>query len=225
MLKQLPSSLSMFSRKELQTLAKQNGIKANIKSDDLQFKLKHLFMLPMDTKMDTKMDIEAISQIVEETTVKPEQQSQVSVELNITHDHTIENCGFGNVPTEIVNKTYKDGRAFSHLIEPWLESNYPLQYIPGCKSYDFIDKNHPEILYDAKTFTKGGCSFCPSNMLGQGRVFDKEKFEEKTKKLIFCIVSNINFPDIKVKFIRGIDLIKLYPTGKIPLKDFIKFFN
>ena len=80
---------------------------------------------------------------------------------------------------------------FSHFIEHWISNNYPLTHVDGCKSHDFIDINDSTILYDEKTFTKGGCNFCPSNMLGQGRKFDKEVFTEKTKKLIFCIVSNV----------------------------------
>ena len=62
-------------------------------------------------------------------------------------------------------------------------------------------------------------------MIGQGRKFDKEIFEKKTKKLIFCIVSNIDFPNIKVKFIKGEDLIKDYPNGKISFKNYVKFFD
>jgi hypothetical protein len=62
-------------------------------------------------------------------------------------------------------------------------------------------------------------------MKGQGRKFDLDVFTEKTKKLIFIIVSNVNFPEIKVKFMRGTDLLTLYPKGKIPSKDRVKFFN
>ena len=36
---------------------------------------------------------------------------------------------------------------------------------------------------------------------------------------------NINFPEIKVKFVRGSDLIQTYPKGSIPLKDHAKFFD
>ena len=60
-------------------------------------------------------------------------------------------------------------------------------------------------------------------MLGQGRTFDQAVFEEKTKKLIFCIVSNINFPNIKVRFVEGETLLKNYPKGVIPLKEHDKF--
>jgi len=148
-----------------------------------------------------------------------------SVVLNTTFNHIINDIGFGGLSTEKVNDIFKDGRMFSGFIEPWIALHYPVNHITGCKSYDFTDKEYPDILYDEKTFTKNGCKFCPSNMIGVGRKFNKEIFEEKTKKLIFCIVSNIDFPNIKIKFVKGVDLMVLYPTGNIPSKDHIKFFN
>jgi hypothetical protein len=148
-----------------------------------------------------------------------------SIELNKTFTHTIEDFSFGNLSKEYITEIFKDGRPFSYFIEKWLEQNYPLKHITGCKSYDFVDMNNNDILYDEKTFTRQGCNFCPSNMLGQGRKFNEEVFIEKSNKLIFCIVSNINFPEIKIKFMKGSDLIKLYPKGKISLKEHIKFFN
>ena len=148
-----------------------------------------------------------------------------SVELNRTFTHTIDPYSFGNLSTEEGVRLFKDGRVFSHFIEVWIAKNYPLKHILGCKSYDFIDSNDPTILYDEKTFTINGCNYVPSNMLGQGRTFNRELFEEKSKKLIFCIVSNINFPEIKIKFIRGADLLSEYPNGKIPLNDHVKFFH
>ena len=148
-----------------------------------------------------------------------------SVELNKTFNHTIENYNFGNLPNETCIEILKDGRPFSHFIEKWIAHNYPLIHIPGKKGYDFIDKNNQQILYDEKTFTRNGCKFCPSNMLGQGRTFNQERFIKHCEKLIFCIVSNINFPNIKIKFIRGVDLLKDYPCGEIPLSKIVEFFN
>ena len=152
-------------------------------------------------------------------------ESGISVELNKTFNHTIEKYTFGNLPDGICKEIWKDGRPFSHFIEGWLAENYPLIHIKGCKEYDCNDKNFPVILYDEKTFRKKGCAFCPSNMLGQGRKFDKEIFEEKTKKMVFCIVSNIDFPNIKIRFVKGTELLVKYKTGKIPSNDFIKFFD
>ena len=148
-----------------------------------------------------------------------------SIECGRIYTHFIENFSFGNLPESVLIEVYKDGRAFSHLIEPWLEINYPLRHIKGCKQYDHVDVHNENIKYEQKTFTRGGCKFPPSIMLGGRRTFNKEIFEEKAKNLIYIIVSNINFPEIKIKFIRGIDLIVDYPNASIPLKDFNKFFN
>jgi hypothetical protein len=120
---------------------------------------------------------------------------------------------------------FKDGRAFSHFIEAWLAITYPLTHIKRCKQYDHTDVNDETVKYDQKTFTMRGCKFMPSNMIGEGRKFDKEIFETKAQKLNYIIVSNVNFPEIKIKFVKGTDLINTYPNGVIPSKDFIKFFN
>lgn len=151
--------------------------------------------------------------------------TKTSIVYGITYTHVLEDFSFGNIPQSLIIETFKDGRAFSHFIEPWLAINYPLIHVKGCKKHDHTDIDNENIKYDQKTFTKGGCKFMPSNMIGEGRTFNKEIFEEKAKKLIYIIVSNINFPEIKIKFMRGIDLIVDYPTGTIPLKDFNKFFN
>ena len=146
-------------------------------------------------------------------------------ELLKTYTFQLCNIGFDNLPVNVLQTIFKDGRAFSHLIEPWLADKFGLIHEKGCKNFDFKDKSNPEILIDEKTFTRRGLSFTPSNMKGQGRTFDKEVFEKKTNSLVFCCVSNIDFPEIKVKFIAGKDLLKKYPKGIIPLKDFSEFFN
>jgi hypothetical protein len=148
-----------------------------------------------------------------------------SVVLEHIFVHEIENYSFGNLPPEVCREIYKDGRPFSHFIEQYIAHNYPLNYVPGCKNYDFTDKIHPEILYDEKTFTKNGCDYRPSGMKGTKREHNQELFEEKTKNLIICMVSNIDFPTIKIRYVRGEELMLKYPNGIIPLKDHGKFFD
>jgi len=152
----------------------------------------------------------------------------IPIPFNVTFLHTMQGCAFDNLSKEGYTGVLKDGRVFSHFIEPWLEQNYPsLKHIKGCKGYDLVDASNENIKYEQKTFTnaKAGCSFRPSNMKGAGRKFDQTIFEEKTKKLLFIIVSNIDFPNIKIRFVSGNDLLGSYPTGIIPRKDFDKFFN
>jgi hypothetical protein len=148
-----------------------------------------------------------------------------SVELNRTVCYTIDDYSFGGLSPETIVDLFKDGRIFSHFIEKWLAANYPLIHIAGCKDHDFVDAGDTNIHYDQKTFTKGGCRYCESSMIGIGRKFDLEKFQEKAKNMIYIIVSNIDFPHIRVKIVRGSDLMLKYPKGVIPLKDFVPFFN
>ena len=147
------------------------------------------------------------------------------IELNKTYTHVLSNYGFDCLSPQIIEQIFKDGRAFSHFIEPWLAEKYPLNHITGCKKYDHTSKSDESILYDQKTFTARGCNIKPSNMIGEGRKFDEEIFKEKASKLIYIIVSNINFPEKKVKFVRGTELLLKYPGGKIPSKHFEEFFN
>lgn len=154
-----------------------------------------------------------------------EDQATTEIIYGKTYTHRIETFTFGNLSQEQIIEIYKDGRAFSHFVEPWLAINYPLIHVKGCKKYDHTDINDENVKYDQKTFTARGCKFMPSNMIGEGRTFNRDIFEEKAKGLIYIIVSNVNFPEIKVKFMRGIDLIVDYPNGIIPSKDFVKFFN
>jgi hypothetical protein len=96
--------------------------------------------------------------------------------FNKTFIYNLSEFSFGNLPHAMIIEIFKDGRPFSHFIEKWLSFNFELHHIMGCKSYDFTDTNDENIKYDQKTFTSRGCKFMPSNMIGEGRKFDKEKW-------------------------------------------------
>jgi hypothetical protein len=145
--------------------------------------------------------------------------------LNQVYKFTLENVAFDCLPLEEVIETFKDGRVFSHFIERWLAQKFPITHVKGCEDHDFIDNADPEIKYDAKTLTARGCNYCPSSMIGTGRKFDREPFEQKANKLIYIIVSNIRFPEIRVKFVSGTELLVQYPKSKIPYADYGKFFE
>jgi hypothetical protein len=110
-------------------------------------------------------------------------------------------------------------------MERILAQDYDLIYIPKCKGHDLIDPADSTIKYDQKTFTENGCTFMPSNMIGQGRHFDQAVFEEKARGLNYVIVSNIKFPEIKVRFVKGVELAAQYPRGEIKRKDHDAFFG
>jgi hypothetical protein len=147
------------------------------------------------------------------------------IEFNKTFDQTIENVSFGNLPKDVVNEMFKDGRVFAPFAERILEQDFGLKYIPGCKAYDNEDAADSNIKYDQKTFTKGGCKFMPSSMIGTGRKFDQGIFNEKVKNMNYAIVSNVNFPHIRIRFMSGTELAAKYPKGEIKPGDHAALFG
>lgn len=149
----------------------------------------------------------------------------MQVIFNKTFTSTIQDIAFGNLPQEILRNLFSDGRIFSHFMERILAQDYGLTHVTGCKGHDLVDPKDPQIKYEQKTFTGNGCKFMPSNMIGQGRHFDKTVFDEKSKGLNYVIVSNVRFPEIRVRFIKGAELAAAYPMGEIKSKDHDKFFS
>lgn len=144
--------------------------------------------------------------------------------FNHTFTRTIGTISFGGLSQDTLKELFSDGRIFSHFMERVLAQDYGLTHVKGCKGHDLVDPQDPNVKYEQKTFTGNGCKFMPSNMIGQGRHFDKAVFDEKSSGLNYIIVSNLNFPEIKVRFVKGSELSAFYPTGEIRLKEHDKFF-
>ena len=144
-----------------------------------------------------------------------------------TFDFKLKNISFSSLDDDKLHTMFKDGRLFSHFSEHWLESICPvLSHVRGCKDHDFKNKLN-NLKYDAKTWTHNKLDFRPSYMLGKGRTFNEEEFREKCDNLIYVVISNIEFPEIKLKFVNGAKLRELYPKGYISSnkKELDIFFN
>jgi hypothetical protein len=148
----------------------------------------------------------------------------MSIVFDETFTKKIANVSFGNLPQATLLELFGDGRIFSHFMERMLALDYGLKHVTGCQGHDLVDATDATIKYEQKTFTRNGCKFMPSNMIGQGRHFDKAVFDEKVKGLIYIIVSNVHFPELKIRFVKGADLAAMYPKGEIKFNDHDKFF-
>jgi len=144
--------------------------------------------------------------------------------LNRTVTRVIENFSFGDLPREVLIDLWKDGRVAAPFLERLISQQDALTHVGGCKDHDMTDPTDSAIEYDEKTFTKGGCKFMPSNMIGTGRSFDQATFLEKANKMIYIVASVVNFPEIKIRYVKGSELALKYPKGIIPLKDHDAFF-
>lgn len=138
----------------------------------------------------------------------------MKIEFNKTYDFNINNVSFGSIPKARIHEFFKDGRVASFFLEEQLQHWFPeLTRIEGNKDHDHIDTVGRK--YDAKNFTKNGLSFKPSNQKGQGRKFNKSVAHSKAKKLIFICCDIVEFPKVRVRFIRGPELVKEYPSCEI----------
>ena len=118
-----------------------------------------------------------------------------SVELNETQHHIIYNFGFSNLSLETNQTIFKDKYVFLKFIEKWICKNYPINF-----NGHFEDHYDNSVIYNIYVFTQDGCVI-----------------DERDKKNIICIVSNIDFPTINIRFIKGIDIFKMFKNGNITL--------
>lgn len=147
------------------------------------------------------------------------------LEFDKTYVETIGNVSFGSFPQEVLNELFRDGRISSHFMERHVAYKFGLKHIPGCKTHDMEDPSDSSIKYEEKTFTAGGCKIMSSSMIGTGRNFNATTFQERAKRLIYVIVSVVNFPEIKIRFFKGEDLALQFPNGEIKFSQHDALFR
>ena len=142
----------------------------------------------------------------------------MKIEYNKTYDFDLTGTvAFGDLPVELVNQLFRDGRVASKFFEHSLPVWFPELTFVDKKGYDHVDDNGNR--YDAKSFTKGGLKFCPSVMLGAGRKINPEVLLEHANKTIYICCDIVEFPKARVTFKKGSDLIAKYPNGQIKPKE------
>ncbi len=139
----------------------------------------------------------------------------MKIELNKTYNFNIDSVSFGSIPKVRIHEFFKDGRVASFFLEEQLPHWFPeLTRIEGNKDHDHVDTHGRK--YDAKNFTKGGLRFMPSNQMGAGRKFNALVAHKKANKLIYICCDIVEFPKVRVKFVKGSELIKEYPKCSVP---------
>lgn len=137
----------------------------------------------------------------------------MDIKYNKTYNFTIE-ASFGTLPKTVLEEVLKDGRLASHFLERQLEVWFPELTFVNAKGYDHVRKNS-DILYDQKCFTKGGLGFAPSRMIGAGRKIDLNEAHAHAKTIDYIACDIIDFPKVKVRFVKGSDLVEKYPSCRV----------
>jgi hypothetical protein len=140
------------------------------------------------------------------------------IEFDKTYSFKIENVGFGCLSLEEIIDILKDGRVASHFLERMLEKWFPeLEFVDG-NGYDHVNKGN-QVKYDQKCFTKGGCGFAKSILVGGGRTFDLSEATKHSAEMNYILCDIVEFPEVRVVFAEGKNLLTRYPKCKIPFKD------
>lgn len=119
------------------------------------------------------------------------------------------------ISEEDVVEYFTDGRRVSFILERRLAKeklNGVIAKSEGA-SYDIIAKNGGK--WEVRSISKD-VYFCPSYMVGSGRIFEEDGFLEKLKNIEGYILSDIKkFPKIPYWIIKSSIVLKWYNSGKL----------
>ena len=131
-----------------------------------------------------------------------------SITLNQVYEYDFTGTiQFGSLSPDFLYEMFRDGRFCCEPLSRHLEQQFDGLEFVDRKGYDFI---HPELgKIEKKQITKGGLKFCPSAMIGAGRKVNYTEVIEHiiNNDLIYVLADITCFPQVKVTFIKGTDLL------------------
>lgn len=140
------------------------------------------------------------------------------IELNKVYTYKIETFFHPQCPKSLVksftDKIRTDGRASSPLITSYVGEWFPdLEYV----DQDYIDFKGFGLNIEKKMFTRNGCKFCPSYMVGSGRKIEPEVSRKicEENNLIYLLADSNEFPNVKVIFVDGMELHERHKSCSI----------
>lgn len=145
-------------------------------------------------------------------------QFNVIYELNFSTFH-VPYC-----TKEQITNMCSNGSFMSHINEAVAANIYNIIHQQG-NGYDYPLQEGIEKQLDQKTFSKKGLKFMPSYMIGKGRKFNKEEFDQHVLVTDYIITDITNFPMIRFVIRSGIELAKDFPKGSVSLSKVEKVFK
>ena len=128
---------------------------------------------------------------------------------------------------EDLYELFRDGRTSSRFLERQIPKMFAqFEYVDGF-GHDWLK----EIInmVEGKCYTKGGCNFAPSKMVGSSRKVKPDEVQKHIEEnnLDYILMDIREFPVIRMRFVKGSKLIKDHPNCKIgnSKKMSKKYFN
>ena len=140
----------------------------------------------------------------------------IEIDYNIVYEFDLTGkVTFWDLPLEEVHELFRDGRTASRFLErkvPHLFADF--KYVDE-KGYDWLRKLIEKV--EGKCVTKRGCTFAPSSMVGSNRKIEPEKVKQHIEEtnLDYILMDIVEFPVVRMRFVKGIELISTHPKCKI----------
>ena len=151
-------------------------------------------------------------------------ETETVIQVGRVYNFEVSDLAFGPLEEDTLRTIFRDGRASSKLIENCLTHWFPELKMAPSNTRGF-DHYWGTRKVEVKGFTKSGCNFLPSHMIGKGRIADPEKaFEELTADTL-CMVDITDFPKVSVRFVDHFWAYNRYPKGRIKASDRDYFFK
>jgi hypothetical protein len=117
---------------------------------------------------------------------------------------------------EDVIKYFKDGRRISYILERRICKEVLHGELPESEGawFDLFDADGER--WEVRSVTDKGTYFCPSSMIGAGRVFDEDGFLKKLENIKGYILADITtFPVVEYWSVSSWEVIDMYVNGKM----------
>ena len=121
---------------------------------------------------------------------------------------------FGDLTQQTLYKLFTDGRVSSKFLEHHLPLWFPELEFRDGQGYDHVQLNSGK-KFDLKGFTPRGACYAPSEMLGKGRKIIVEKAHEHARTIDYIFSDITEFPQVRIIFRHGQDLVRDFPSTKI----------
>ena len=121
-------------------------------------------------------------------------------QMNILYEFDLNGqVSFGPLSDSEIHKLYRDGRVASKFVERAVQCWFPELLLIDGTGFDHIHRNTNR-KYDLKSFTKGGASYAPSNMIGSGRKIDEGKMHIHASTIDYIFSDITDFPKVRIIF-------------------------
>ena len=115
-----------------------------------------------------------------------------------------------------VKQYFTDGRKVSFILERRIAYEFfkgKLAETEGDE-YDLIDTKGRK--WEVRSITKGGVYFCPSNMVGKGRKFERKGFLKKLREIDGYVLADVlKFPNIPFWIISSKEVRQWWDDGTL----------